>query len=202
MSVESTGTHNLLLHNIFCGGVIAGVLTIALLVITLYHAITSQVPLYRGIATYVLVAGLVEDTLFESFPSVLTILWIVVLLAPIAKAYQPPRCIQTQVCRPLASRHYCGSRMRLLVHLPQIGGADVRVDLSGRQTLVPQQFLHAANIGAAIKQMRGKTVTQRVRTGPRIQVGFGNVLFQHSAHTSRRQDPAEAVDKYGCGPPE
>ncbi len=88
MSAESTGTHNLLLHNTFAGGLLAGLLTIPLLAITLYHAVSSHEPLYRGIATYVLVAGLVEDTLFESFPSVLTILWMVVLLAPIAKAYQ------------------------------------------------------------------------------------------------------------------
>jgi O-antigen ligase len=88
MSVESSGTHNLLLHNTFSGGAIAGMLTFALLLITLYHATTSTEPLYRGIATYVLLAGLVEDTMFESFPSVLTILWIVVLLDPIAKAYQ------------------------------------------------------------------------------------------------------------------
>ncbi|MEO1527333.1 MAG: O-antigen ligase family protein [Planctomycetota bacterium] len=81
MSKESVGTHNLFLHVTFSGGVFAGLLMLALFFVTFLLAIKSRDPLARGIATFVLVAGLVEDTLFPSFPGTLTLLWMTLLLA-------------------------------------------------------------------------------------------------------------------------
>ena len=81
MSEESVGTHNLMLHVLFSGGVLVGLVMFVLVVMTTYIALASRQPLFRGIATYVLVSGLVEDTLFGSFPCPLTLLWIVVLMA-------------------------------------------------------------------------------------------------------------------------
>ncbi len=51
-----------------------------------------------------------------------------------------------------------GARMGLFVGRTQVGRADVRVDLRGDQALVAQQLLHAANVGAAIQQVRGEAV--------------------------------------------
>ncbi|TWT94527.1 O-Antigen ligase [Stieleria varia] len=87
MTKEAVGTHNLLLHVTFSGGVIAGLILITLLAMTAYHAAASQEPLVRGICTYVLVSGLVEDTLFESFPATLTLLWIMALIGPLVRSW-------------------------------------------------------------------------------------------------------------------
>ena len=80
MSKEAVGTHSLLLNVMFSGGVIAGWVMLGLLVINLWIAISSPQPLFRGLATYVLVSGLVEDTIFPSFPATFTLLWIAMLL--------------------------------------------------------------------------------------------------------------------------
>ncbi|MEO1614311.1 MAG: O-antigen ligase family protein [Planctomycetota bacterium] len=81
MSKEAVGTHSLILHVIFSGGVVAGVFLAGLLFLTLGLAVFSKEPLFRGLATYVLVSGLVEDTLFESFPCQLTLLFIGMMFA-------------------------------------------------------------------------------------------------------------------------
>ncbi len=80
MSKENVGTHNLVLHVIFSGGVMAGLAVLIMLASTLYIALSSTVPLFRGLSTYILVSGLVEDTLFSSFPCPITLLWIAMLL--------------------------------------------------------------------------------------------------------------------------
>ncbi|WP_158222610.1 O-antigen ligase family protein [Rhodopirellula sp. MGV] len=80
MSPESVGTHNLMFHILFSGGIVAGGIVVMLLLITLQIAIRSPQPLFRGIATYVLVSGLVEDTILPAFPASLTMLWMAMLL--------------------------------------------------------------------------------------------------------------------------
>lgn len=80
MSKESVGTHSLLLHLLFSAGVVAGGVMVLFLIKTLVIALRSREPLYRGVATFVLVAGLVEDTLFPSFPCSLTLLWMATML--------------------------------------------------------------------------------------------------------------------------
>ena len=52
--------------------------------------------------------------------------------------------------------------MGLLVDLSQSGGADVRIDLRRDQTLVAEQFLDAADLGAAVEQVGGKAVPERM----------------------------------------
>ena len=54
----------------------------------------------------------------------------------------------------------CGMRMRLLVSFLHSPSADVGVDLRRRQTLVAEQFLNAAQVGAAIEQVRCEAVPQ------------------------------------------
>ena len=73
-----------------------------------------------------------------------------------------------------------GSRVRSFVDLTQIRGADVGVDLGGRQTLVTQQFLNAANVGAAVEQVSREAVTQRVGTGSRVQARRPQCTFRAS----------------------
>ncbi|MEM6470468.1 MAG: O-antigen ligase family protein [Planctomycetota bacterium] len=81
MTKEAVGTHSLILHVLFSGGVLAGALMAILLVMTVGLALFSQEPLYRGLATYIFVSGLVEDTLFSSFPCQLTLAFLAMMLA-------------------------------------------------------------------------------------------------------------------------
>jgi hypothetical protein len=50
----------------------------------------------------------------------------------------------------------------LAVDLLETRFRDVRVELRGREALVTEQFLHDAQIRAALEQMRGVGVAQRV----------------------------------------
>src|SRR3954463_762941 len=74
--------------------------------------------------------------------------------------------------------------MGLFVGCPQIRGAEVRVDLRRDQAFMPEQFLHAANVGSTVQKMRGKAMPQRMRTGPPVQSGLAKVLFQHPPHAA------------------
>ena len=54
------------------------------------------------------------------------------------------------------------------VQVLQALARDVGVDLRRRNVRMAQQQLHDAEIGAVIQQMRGKSVTQRMRRHPHI----------------------------------
>ena len=53
--------------------------------------------------------------------------------------------------------------MRGVVALLQSLRRYVRVHLRRRQVFVAEQFLDTANIGTGVEQVRGKTMSQRVR---------------------------------------
>ena len=78
-------------------------------------------------------------------------------------------------------------RVGTLVGGAESGGADVGVDLRRHQALVAQQLLHAADVGAAVQQVRGEAVAQRVRSGSRVQPRLAEVLFQHPGDAPRGQ---------------
>ena len=54
--------------------------------------------------------------------------------------------------------------MRFGVRFLQTLDRYVRVNLRGRETGVPEQCLHTAQVGAAIEHVSSKTVTKLVRT--------------------------------------
>jgi len=94
MSKQATGTHNLLLHVFFSAGAMAAVLIVVLLVWSLIFGATSRHDWIRGVMAFVLISGLVEDTILESFPTIITLLWITALLAPtLAVPDTSPRCV-------------------------------------------------------------------------------------------------------------
>ena len=53
--------------------------------------------------------------------------------------------------------------MKLAVHVAKAVAGDVRVNLSGVDAGVAEQFLDDPQIGAVFQQMRGETMTQHVR---------------------------------------
>ena len=82
---------------------------------------------------------------------------VVVLMRALIVVLRPSRWLGT-VRRAIQLR-----RMRLFVNLTELGDRDVRVDLSRHQALMPQQFLNAADVGAAIEQVCCKAMTERMR---------------------------------------
>jgi O-antigen ligase len=82
MEDYSRHTHNLLLHVAFSGGLLAAATTTLLLLWNLTYGLTSNEPVVRAVSMYVLVSGLFEDTVMDTFCSPLTLLWIAVIVYP------------------------------------------------------------------------------------------------------------------------
>jgi O-antigen ligase len=74
--------HNAVLHGLMSGGLLAGLLVFLLLVWNLFFGISSPEPLVRAISIYVLVSGIFEDTVLDTFASPSTLLWLVALMHP------------------------------------------------------------------------------------------------------------------------
>lgn len=79
-------THNILLHPTLAAGVAAGGLTLLLLMWNLLNVFTNHQLVVRALSAYVLISGLTEDTIYETFPGACTLLWLVCCLWP---AIQP-----------------------------------------------------------------------------------------------------------------
>ena len=64
------------------------------------------------------------------------------------------------------------------MHFLEPGVVDVRVDLRSRDTRVAEQFLHLPEVGTTGKQMRGKTVPERMRTDLRWDANPRGILLE------------------------
>src|SRR5260370_41983807 len=71
-----------------------------------------------------------------------------------------------------------GAGVRLVVAILESLGSHMGVYLRGRQAAVAQKLLDAANIRAAIEQMRREAVPQRMRTRARVQSDPGEIFFE------------------------
>ena len=71
--------------------------------------------------------------------------------------------------------------MRLVVHLDQLFHRNVGVDLGSGKSRVAQQFLNVAQVGAAVQQMRGERMAQRVWTDVMYARAEANVLFDQAS---------------------
>src|SRR5262245_53135667 len=96
----------------------------------------------------------------------------------VARGYHSPRTTHRSPSR---------ARMRLVITLLQTLRRHVRVNLRGRQAAVAEQFLHAANVGTMIQQMRREAMPQAVRAGARVQARLRKVLRQQPADAAGRQ---------------
>ena len=103
----SQQTHNMVLNATFSGGVFAGLAVIGLLVWNFVFGLTDASPLVRGISMFVLVSGLFENTVLDTFSSPSTFLWILVLLIPAGR---------------VMSRHAVSVRTRASMPVPAISG--------------------------------------------------------------------------------
>ncbi len=80
LDIAAASTHNLLLNIAFSAGLIAAAIGMMLILWTAVYGMSSSTPVIRGLCGYVLISGIVEDTVLESFPGTLTILWITILI--------------------------------------------------------------------------------------------------------------------------
>ncbi len=82
-------THNVLLHPTLAAGVVAGGLTLLLLIWNLINTLTYPNLLVRALSAYVIISGITEDTLYETFPGACTLLWMICCLVPAIKHRDP-----------------------------------------------------------------------------------------------------------------
>lgn len=85
--------------------------------------------------------------------------------------------------------------MSLTISRPEPLSRDVGVDLCGRERRVPQHLLHHPQVGASLKQMCRRRVTETVRT----EVGSPGHVNQPTVHESA---DSTLVDSPSPGPDE
>lgn len=79
--------------------------------------------------------------------------------------------------------------MGLIIEPRETLQAYLRIALGGGETLVPQQFLHAAQVSASVKQMRGIGMAQPVRGNGHVKPGVPAECRQ----TARGLAPVQAA---------
>ena len=72
---------------------------------------------------------------------------------------------------------------------------DVRVDFGGRDLLVAEHFLNGTKIGASFEQMRGKRMSERMRTDRFLHAGHFGLLLYNMKHHDAAQPCAAAAEK-------
>src|SRR5690348_6936105 len=85
--------------------------------------------------------------------------------------------------------------MRAIIRLLQAIESHMRVNLRGNQVRVPEQFLDAPKVCAAVEKMRGVTVPQFVRGQSRVEADASEVLFQTFLHDSRRDGAGQIASR-------
>jgi hypothetical protein len=79
--------------------------------------------------------------------------------------------------------------------LAQVVGRHVRVDLGGRHVGVAEHLLHAAQVGAALQQVRGEAVPERVQADLAGHAGGAQVTAQDVGEALPGQGPAAGVQE-------
>ena len=93
-----------------------------------------------------------------------------------------------------------GARMRPCVDLPDALARQVRVQLRGGDAGMAQQLLDHAQVRAALEQVRGETMPQRVRRHTRRQPGTLGAARWMARHASMRPSRRPRADR-NSGPP-
>lgn len=85
--------------------------------------------------------------------------------------------------------------MKLSMDASQIVAIDVSVDLRGRDIGVTKHLLNGAKVGAALQQMSGEGMPQRVGRYRLLDPGNFNVLPKNLPCSHSRQRLAASVEK-------
>ena len=81
------------------------------------------------------------------------------------------------------------TRMGGIVGFFEALDGDVSVDLRGGEVGVAEEFLDAAEIGAAIEEMRGVTVAEFMRSDRGIEAGAGEISFEARLNNASGDGP-------------
>src|SRR5262245_8643974 len=84
-------------------------------------------------------------------------------------------------------------RVCLPVDLAQLRRVDVRIALRRRQLDVPEQFLNRPEVGAALEQMRGKRMAQRVRADTEAGAAPRHVPREQALHAAPGEAPSAII---------
>src|ERR1043166_7413615 len=71
-----------------------------------------------------------------------------------------------------------GAGVELPVDLAQVAAVEGGIDRGGGDAGVAEQLLHHAQVGAALEQVRGERVPQRVRVHPGLHARTAGVLLK------------------------
>src|SRR5579863_7701754 len=74
--------------------------------------------------------------------------------------------------------------MSAVVDLGELGGGELGVTLGGGETLVAQQFLDGAEVGAFFEEMLAEGVAQRVRVDVGGQAALDGEALDDAAHAA------------------
>src|SRR5918993_1762371 len=90
--------------------------------------------------------------------------------------------------------------MTLPVRLDQLCGVEVCIALRRAQPSVAEQLLDRAQVGAALEQVRGKRVAQRVRADAEPGAALPHVLAHESIDAPRREAVSLVVQEQRSRP--
>src|SRR5687768_6246905 len=90
--------------------------------------------------------------------------------------------------------------MELAVHRPKILAIDVSVDLRRGNVGVAEHFLDGAKVGAALEQVGGERVPQRVRTHVLRDAGLLDVMAEDLPRSHARERRAARVEEQDALP--
>ena len=85
--------------------------------------------------------------------------------------------------------------MRSTVDVEQLRGVDVGVPLRRGQLNVPEQLLDRAQIGAALQQVRGEGMPERVRADAEARAAGRDVACDEALHAAPREPCAARGDE-------
>ena len=100
----SQSPHNMYLHAAVIGGVAAGALMVIIGLWLVNICMTGDYKIVRALAVFVLISGLFEETVLETFPGPATLAWLVCCLHPLRMPRSPrPQQHARSELRPVVS---------------------------------------------------------------------------------------------------
>src|SRR5262245_55668342 len=85
--------------------------------------------------------------------------------------------------------------MRLVVDFQHVIRTDMGIFLRCRKLLMAEQFLNGPQVGAVIQQVRGKGMSQRVRTGTGRESSPLAMFFDQQLHATRAETTTTMIHK-------
>ncbi len=88
-----------------------------------------------------------------------------------------------------------------MVYAAQAFGLHMGINFCGAYVGMAEQHLHGAQVSAALEQVRGKGMPERMRRNGAADASLKRIFFNHFPHVLARQGAARSVDEklVACG---